>query len=214
MGSRSASELTDEERAWLEKFFTTYGPGRRLIQLRRGQRLFVRGSPADHVHLILKGQIKLDGPNQSSSPIYHPNDWLFEHAHELGHVYLQTAIAMTDVTAVEFKSGRGFSELLAKHPALQMKFVEDAARRVADLNQTRPTADKRLAQELLAMFEGKTETMMIKTSPTRLSKLASISRTRSNAILKRFLERGLLTKVDKDHYRLHRAQLKQFLGAT
>jgi CRP-like cAMP-binding protein len=202
------STLTDDERAWLMEFLSNSGPGRDLIHLRQGDTLYRKGTAAKYVYMVQRGQIRLvAADNHRTQEIVGPNRWLFE-SHELGHVYLGSAIALTDAGLIAFKA-EGFLAMLREHPALHVKFLEDTAERVAEKNNTLDPANKRLARLFNSWCSGKDKAII--TSPLRFAELIGTTRQTTTRIIKEFEAAGLMTKVGKDRHMLHGAALEQFL---
>jgi len=197
-----------DDRAWLIKFLSSSGPGRTLLHLRKGDTLFRKGTDADEVYMVQSGQIGLIDHSRTQE-ICGPNRWLFESAHELGHVFLQTAVALQDSGVMAFRSDM-FLALLTEHPALQAKFLEDMAERITEKNNSNDPAGKRLARQLLGMV-GNKDVMMVETTPTRLGELIGISRQRVDKILKAFGRAGMVVKVSTTKYRLHRVPIQRYL---
>jgi CRP-like cAMP-binding protein len=182
---------------WVKEFFSSEGPGRKLRRLKRGDLLFKRGSDAKYVYMIQQGEISLTAPHIRAPEICHPNYWLFEGAHELGHVHLTSAIALTDCAVIAFEAEM-FNALLAEYPILQHKFLQDMANRVNEKSNNLGPADQRLARALLLLCNGKQ--VAIQTTPQRLSELIGTSRQTADKLLNRFVTEGLVKKLRSDLY--------------
>jgi CRP-like cAMP-binding protein len=203
--------LTDEQRKqWLGKFFSEAAHSHWPVQLRKGDTLYRKGSPATEDHLILRGEIRLIEQNKTTE-ICGPDRWLFESAHELGHVYLQTAVALTETLLIAFRSAT-FYETLRRpdNEVLFTKFMTDTAYRVSAKNKSQDPAKKRLARELHTICDGR-EVLNLIASPTRLGAKIGASRKTVHELLTELSRTGIISKVSYKTYRLHRSALETFL---
>lgn len=199
--------LSDTDRAWLLEFFSHSGPGRTLLPLAKGKRLFLKGTKASHVYMVRDGYISLSDDGKPPE-ILGPNRWSFEHAHELAHVHLRSAVSLTDSTVVQIEQD-DFGDLLEQHPALRIKFLQDTADRVNDQNMSQEPVERRLARRLQQMSGGKDK--IIEAGPTQLGLLIGASRQRVDKILRDFADKGLVSKLRRDAYHVHMAELDRFL---
>ena len=124
-----------------------------------GDPLFSAGESADHLYVLAEGQAKLSQPAPSGQEIVvdllTPGD-LFGALSTLGQpVYPETAWALTTTCALRIDS-QSFREILAEHPAVALRVLDDVAGRLAQARsevgqQSTRTVAQRVATTLLRL---------------------------------------------------------------
>lgn len=195
--------------AWLRDFFSSSGPGRTLLHLRKGETLYKKGGDATKVFMVQRGQIGLVDDNRTLE-IAGPNRWLFESAHELGHSFLHTAVALTDCGVMAFDADL-FVHTLGHNPILNTKFLTDISDQRSE-NSNHDPAGKRLARHLLKLCGARDVLILENAAPKSLGMQIGATRQRVTDILKEFHKAGMAVKLSVGRYRLHKRALQQFLG--
>jgi CRP-like cAMP-binding protein len=212
--------MKDQIIAWAREYFSSDGPGRKIQHIRKDEMLFRKGEEAAWLYRVLAGQVKLVTTSVLGKTATHevcgPRRWLFEGAVDSQHLYMHSAVAMTDSSVMAFER-RQFCALLADHQYLAVTLSLDLAlqlegvRNSLDAQMLTP-ADRRLAHWFLGRFENDVVRVLpIEMTPTRIGELISSTRQHAHRIIDKFLELGILTKRDSDRYLVHKGALEKFL---
>ena len=173
-----------------KQFLETVNGGRTFAAYRKGQVIFAQASPADTVHYILKGKIKISVTSEQGKEavvaILGPSEFFGEGCLIGQLVHLSTASALTDceVTRVAKKD---MVRVLHNEPALSEVFLAHLLTRneriVSDLvDQLFNSSEKRLARLLLLLAnfgkEGAPEPVIAKISQETLAEMIGTTRSR------------------------------------
>jgi CRP-like cAMP-binding protein len=136
---------------------------RRMVSLSwaAGDPLFTAGESADHLYVLVAGQAKLSQPTPGGQEVVvdllTPGD-LFGALSILGQpVYPETAWALTTTCALRIDP-QSFREILAEHPAVALRVLNDVAGRLAQARsdvgqQSTSTVAQRVATTLLRLAD-------------------------------------------------------------
>ena len=126
-----------------------------------GDPLFSAGEPADHLYVLAEGQAKLFQPAPGGQEVVVdlliPGD-LFGALSILGQpVYPETAWALTTTCALRIDP-QSFREILAEHPQVALRVLDDVAGRLAQARsevgqQSTSTVAQRVATTLLRLAD-------------------------------------------------------------
>lgn len=194
--------------AWLREYFSSSGPGRTMLHPRKGDRLYTKGGDATKVFMVQRGQIALMNKSRTLE-VAGPNRWLFESAHELGHHFLHTAVALTDCRVMAFDADV-FVDTLGKNPILAAKFLADISDQRGE-NSNHDPVRKRLARHLLKLC-GERDELILEATPTILGLQIAATRQRVTDIMREFHKAGMAIKFKgAGRYHLHKLALQRFL---
>jgi CRP-like cAMP-binding protein len=180
-----------------------------MLRLRKGDKLYRKGDDATKNFMVQRGRVALIDKSHTVE-ILGPNRWLIE-AHELAHVFLHTAEALTDCGVMAFEADQ-FVDLLTRHPILNAKFLQDMAERWAERNDNGDPAAKRLARHFVKLCGDNDVLVLENAAPTSLGIQIAATRQTVTDILKQFHKTGMVIKLGVRRYRLHKPALQQFLG--
>jgi len=139
------------------------GIDKRMVSLSwaAGDSLFSAGEPADHLYVLAEGQAKLSQPTAGGQEVVVdlliPGD-LFGALSILGQpVYPETAWALTTTCALRVDP-QSFREILAEHPQVALRVLDDVAGRLAQARsevgqQSTSTVAQRVATTLLRLAD-------------------------------------------------------------
>jgi CRP-like cAMP-binding protein len=216
-------KLTEEEQLWITDFGLAKGPGRKLVQLRSGERLFEKGSSVSNIFFILDGQIEVlatftDG-RVGIHEIGNRHGWLDAEALNDLPIHEHTATATTQSKLLAFELTT-FHQLLDDHPVLRRLFVCGVAKQYHERGMALDdhlfsSAPVRLARVLNDLFSGKLADA-INVTPTQawFAEAIGVSRQTINQHMKTFLERGIMTKEPGKPYRIHKGPLEEYLNGN
>ena len=186
-------------------FLSQSGIGKAIEEFPKGASIFCQGDPANTIHYIQKGRVKLGVVSKAGKEaviaLLGPGDFLGESCVACGHsVRLSTAVALSDCVLLTI-SQQEMLQLLREQSALSEVFVsfllERNARIQADLvDQLFNSSEKRLARTLLllAQFgrEGETQKVIPKISQETLAEMVGTTRSRVSHFMNRFREMGFI----------------------
>jgi CRP/FNR family transcriptional regulator, nitrogen oxide reductase regulator len=139
------------------------GIDKRMVSLSwaAGDPLFTAGELADHLYVLAAGQAKLSQPRPGGQEVVvdllTPGD-LFGALSILGQpVYPETAWALTTTCALRIDA-QSFREILAEHPEVALRVLDDVAGRLAQARsdvgqQSTSTVAQRVATTLLRLAD-------------------------------------------------------------
>src|SRR5450759_1409568 len=142
---------------------TARGIDKRMVSLAgaAGDPLFTAGELADHLYVLAAGQAKLSQPTPSGQEVVvdllTPGD-LFGALRILGQpVYPETAWALTTTCALRIDA-HSFREILAEHPQVALRVLDDVAGRLAQARsdvgqQSTSTVAQRVSTTLLRLAD-------------------------------------------------------------
>jgi CRP-like cAMP-binding protein len=188
-----------------DSYLSSAGPGRKILQLRPKQSLFIQGDIADSVFYLLKGRAKItvvsDAGKEATITLLSEGEFAGAEALvSATGTRLSTATAVTACTAVKIKRDemlralreeRQFSEVFLS------SLLDRIMRIQADLvDQLINTSEKRLARILLLMAEydraGEPEPYIPKISQETLAEMIGTTRSRVSFFMNRFRKQGLI----------------------
>ena len=198
-GDRSRSTFN------IRDFLSHAGIGKAVEEFRKGTSIFSQGDPANAIHYIQKGRVKLSVVSKAGKEavvaLLAAGDFLGESCIASGHsVRLSTAVALSDCVVLTI-SQEQMLRVLREQSALSEVFVsfllERNARIQADLvDQLFNSSEKRLARTLLllAQFgrEGNTQKVIPKLSQETLAEMVGTTRSRVSHFMNRFRELGFI----------------------
>jgi CRP/FNR family transcriptional regulator, cyclic AMP receptor protein len=206
----------------IEAYLATSGPGRKIVQWRRGEVIFAQGDAADCVYFLHKGRIKISvisiAGREATIRLVSAGDFFGEKAMEPAPTQRVTrATAISDCTALRISRAEFIRVMLEEH-AFSYKFssflLACSMRTQADLvDQLFNRAEKRLARLLLLLAEnsrpGEDDILIPQISQEALASMIGSTRPRVNAFMNRFRKLGF---VDYDsRIRVHKSLLNVFL---
>lgn len=187
------------------QFLAKGGLGRKVIELKNKQTVFVQGDPADAVYYIQKGRIKLSvlsaRGKEATLALLTPGEFFGENAiPEPNTLRVATATAITPCTVL--KIGRkemkriiheehAFSDLFVNFLlARTMRIQEDL------VDQLFNSSEKRLARILLLLAQfgkdGKPEKTIPNISQETLAEMIGTTRSRVSFFMNRFRKLGFI----------------------
>lgn len=217
-----ALKKTKETSFDIEAYLKNAGPGRRMIEVKRGQPFFAQGDPADCVFYLHKGRIKISvvssGGKEATIRLAGANDFFGEKAMEATPgLRVTTATAITDCSALRISRDE-FVRVMQKEQAFSYRFssflLACSMRAQADLvDQLFNRAEKRLARLLLVLAEaskpGEDVTLIPQITQEALANMIGSTRPRVNAFMNRFRKLGYIEYNNR--IRVHKTLLNVFL---
>jgi len=205
-----------------DHFLATIGQGRKIVVIRKKQRIFTQGGPADAVFYVQKGRVRLtvvsNSGKEATVGIVNAGNFFGEGALAGQHVRMGSAVAMTDCELLQVEKKVMMGVLHREHAFSDM-FVAYLLRRniryEEDLvDQLFNSSEKRLARILLLMAhfgkESIPEEAVPKISQETLAEMIGSTRSRVSFLMNRFRKLGFI------HYnggglRVHRSLLNVVL---
>jgi len=197
---KSTRRTTFDPRVFLAK---TNG-GKTIARYRRNDRVFVQGDPADAVHYIRDGKVKLSVVSPQGKEavvaILGPGDFIGEGCLAGQLVRMATAVAISDCTIVRvprremirvLKEEPRFSEIFVTHLlSRNIKIEEDL------VDQLFNSSEKRLARVLLLLANfgkpGQPKLVVPRISQETLAEIIGTTRSRVSFFMNRFRELGFI----------------------
>ena len=189
----------------VEEFLETAGIARKIIQYRRGQRIYSQGDPVDGVFYIQNGSVKLSVINSSGKEavvgILGPQDFFGEGCLAGQHLRVGTASAILATSALHIDK-KEMLRVLLKESALSARFMGYLLSRniriEEDLiDQLFNSSEKRLARTLLLLarygMNGRTQAKIPKVTQEVLAEMIGTSRTRVNFFMNKFRKLGFIS---------------------
>jgi CRP/FNR family cyclic AMP-dependent transcriptional regulator len=205
-----------------KSFLARAGLGRQIVSLKKDEKAYAQGDPADAIFFVQKGRLRVTvtsaAGKEATITLVGSGEFLGESCMISSHpVRLATATAMTD--SVLLKIGKpAMVRVLHDEPELSQMFVSFLlarnARIQADLvDQLFNSSEKRLARILLllAQFgkESTPETVVPKISQEVLAEMIGTSRSRVSFFMNRFRKLGFIEY--NGEIRVHNTLLNIFL---
>jgi CRP/FNR family transcriptional regulator, cyclic AMP receptor protein len=206
----------------IDEYLSTSGPGRRVVNWKRGGVIFAQGDAADAVFFLHKGRIKISVVSASGKEatirLVTAGDFFGEKAMEPAPTQRVTrATAISDSTALRISRSE-FIRVMREEQAFSYKFsnflLACSMRTQADLvDQLFNRAEKRLARLLLLLAEnarpGEEDTLIPQISQEALAGMIGSTRPRVNAFMNRFRKLGFVEYDSR--IRVHKSLLNVFL---
>jgi CRP/FNR family transcriptional regulator len=165
----------------------------------KGDTIYSEGQSGGRLYVLHKGSVKIsrlsaDGKEQVLR-VVGPGDFMGELSLLSGLPAADSAVALRESTMCVIE-GEKLKELMKKYPAISLKVMEELSRRlqkaenlIESLNSA--TVEKRLAQALLTLSEGKKQILLPMTKGDWASSLGMSGETLSRK-LTAFQEQGLI----------------------
>jgi CRP/FNR family transcriptional regulator, cyclic AMP receptor protein len=206
----------------IDAYLASSGPGRKVVEWKKGAAIFAQGDPADCVFFLHKGRIKISvisaAGREATIRLVSAGDFFGEKAMEAAPGQRVTrATAITDCTALRM-SRPEFIRVMREEQAFSLKFssflLDCSMRTQADLvDQLFNRAEKRLARLLLLLAEnarpGEDDTLIPQISQEALASMIGSTRPRVNAFMNRFRKLGFIEYDSR--IRIHKSLLNVFL---
>lgn len=206
----------------VEEYLRGAGPGRRIMQLNRGENFFSQGDPADCIFFLHKGRVKVSvvspAGKEATIRLVGANDFFGEKSMEADPgVRVTAASAITECTALRIARDEFVRVMREEHDFSYRfsSFLLTCSMRVqADLvDQLFNRAEKRLARLLLMLAEasrpGEDDTLIPHITQEALASMIGSTRPRVNAFMNRFRKLGFIEYNSR--IRVHRSLLNVFL---
>lgn len=206
----------------VEEFLSRSSPGRRSVQVNKGDAFFSQGDPADCVFFLNKGRARISvvssGGKEATIRLVVSGDFFGEKAMaEEPGVRITNAIALTPCTAIRISRAE-FLRLIRENHEFSYRFssflLSCTIKTQADLvDQLFNRAEKRLARLLLLLAEygrkGEDVAIIPQISQEALASMIGSTRPRVNTFMNRFRKLGFI-EYDND-IRVHKTLLNVFL---
>jgi CRP/FNR family transcriptional regulator, cyclic AMP receptor protein len=188
----------------VQKFLSEAGDGRKIVRLRKKERVYAQGDSCDNLFYINKGKIKLTVLSKSGKEatiaILNPTDFFGEGCLAAQPLRMGSATAITDSELMRIENKAMQSALHGENKLSDMfvgyllgrniRYEEDL------VDQLFNSSEKRLARVLLllAQFgkEGKPERVIPKISQATLAEMVGTTRSRVSFFMNRFRELGYI----------------------
>jgi CRP-like cAMP-binding protein len=191
----------------VEAFLSASGPGRTLLQCRKGQVIFAQGDVADAVYFVRTGRIKLGVVSargrEGVIAVVGPGGFVGEQCLSGANWRQATAVALSDGTMVCIRRDE-MRHLLQAPPFAEhfMRYLLERNCRMEDdlVDQLFNSSEQRLARVLLLLadFSAGSGTGLIspRISQETLAEMIGTTRSRVSFFMNRFRKRGF---VDYGH---------------
>jgi CRP/FNR family transcriptional regulator, cyclic AMP receptor protein len=186
-------------------FLAVDGVGRTSVAYARGELVFSQGDPADSIHYIQKGKVKLSVVSKSGKEAVIA---LLEPGHFFGEGCLAgQQLRMASASAIEkssimrlekasaikvLREEPSFSELLLSYMLTRTARIEEDL-----VDQLFNSSEKRLARALLMLAnfgkEGKPEKIIAKVSQEMLAEMVGTTRSRVSFFMNKFRRLGFIS---------------------
>jgi CRP-like cAMP-binding protein len=184
-------------------FLSSGGISKRQIEFRKRQTLFSQGEPVNNIFYIQTGSIKLAATSTAGKEavvaILGPGDFLGEACLAGQPVWIATATAMTQGSAVVVEKGEMLRLLHADHEFSDQFISYMVTRNIRTeedlIDQLFNSSEKRLARTLLllARFGKPNQALTLpKVSQTVLAEMVGTTRTRVNYFMNKFRKLGFI----------------------
>jgi CRP/FNR family cyclic AMP-dependent transcriptional regulator len=186
------------------RFLTDAGKGKTIVAIEKDKIVFSQGDPADSVHYIQKGKVKLTVVSKVGKEaviaVLGANDFFGEGCLAGQQLRMATATAMSECsitrmaksTVVEtLQKERAFSELLLAYMLSRTIRIEEDL-----VDQLFNSSEKRLARALLLLAnfgkEGKPEKIIPKINQETLAEMIGTTRSRVSFFMNKFRKMGFI----------------------
>jgi CRP-like cAMP-binding protein len=206
----------------IETYLNGVGPGRRIIDVKRGRTFFSQGDPADCVFYLQRGRLKIsvisEAGKEATIRLVVANDFFGEKAMEANPgSRITSATALTECMALRI-ARHEFIRVMREERAFSYRFstflLTCSMRTQADLvDQLFNRAEKRLARLLLMLAEAskpvEDATLIPHITQESLANMIGSTRPRVNAFMNRFRKLGYIDYNNR--IRVHKSLLNVFL---
>ncbi len=185
-------------------FLANIGEGRKIVRVRRKQRIYAQGKLCDALFYIQKGKVKLTVLSRSGKEatigILNEGDFFGEGGLAGQQRRMGSASAMTDCELMRIEKDAMMRALHSEHSLSDMFVAYLLSRNIRyeeDLvDQLFNSSEKRLARILLLLShfgkEGKPEKVIPKISQETLAEMVGTTRSRVSFFLNRFRKLGFI----------------------
>jgi len=193
----------------VKRFFANIGEGRKIVRVRRKQKVYVQGDPCDAVFYIQTGKIKLSVVSrvgkEATLGILNATDFFGEGCLAGQPLRMGAATAMTDCVLMCVGNQAMRQALHREHKLSDMFVAYLLGRNIRyeeDLiDQLFNSSEKRLARILLLLArfgkEGRPENVIPKISQETLAEMVGTTRSRVSFFMNRFRRLGFI-KYDRE----------------
>lgn len=188
----------------VKAFLANIGKGRKIVRVRRKQRIYAQGAPCDALFYIQKGKVKLTvvskAGKEATIAILNAGDFFGEGGLAGQHRRIGSAETMEDCELMRIEKGAMLLALHRENKLSDMFVVYLLGRNIryeADLvDQLFNSSEKRLARILLLLArfgkEGKPERVIAKISQETLAEMVGTTRSRVSFFMNRFRKLGFI----------------------
>jgi len=185
-------------------FLATIGQGRRLLEFRKKENIFVQGEPSSAVFYLQKGRVRLTVVSQQGKEaiigLLGPGDFFGEGCIAGQPLRMATALAMSDCSVVRIEKKAMMQVLHQQHEFSDLFVAYLLSRNIRyeeDLvDQLFNSSEKRLARILLLLArfgkEGKPEPVIPAITQETLAEMVGTTRSRVNFFMNRFRKLGFI----------------------
>lgn len=188
----------------VKTFLANIGKGRKIVRVRKKQRIYVQGALCDALFYIRKGKVKLTvvskAGKEATIAILNPGDFFGEGGLAGQNRRIGSAEAMEDCELMRIEKGAMMLALHRENKLSDMFVVYLLDRNIryeADLvDQLFNSSEKRLARILLLLArfgkEGKADKVIPKISQETLAEMVGTTRSRVSFFMNRFRKLGFI----------------------
>jgi CRP-like cAMP-binding protein len=188
----------------VQKFLANIGEGRKILPVRKKNKVFAQGDACDAIFYINKGKVKLtvvskDG-KEATIAILNPTDFFGEGCLTAQPLRMGSATAITDCELMRIEKKAMQSALHTEHELSDMFVAYLLGRNIRyeeDLvDQLFNSSEKRLARILLLLArfgkDGQPEKVIPKISQETLAEMVGTTRSRVSFFMNRFRKLGFI----------------------
>jgi len=203
-------------------FLTSSGPGRKIVELSKAQKLFSEGESADSVFYLQSGSAKLTvvsaNGKEATITLLSAGEFVGEESlASVGALRMATATTTTDCTVLRIERGEMLRVMHEEHPfsTVFIQFLLARGMRIqSDLvAQLFNSSEKRLARTLLVMAKfgetGESLVLIPNVSEEALADAIGTTKGKVGFFMNRFRDLGLIDYDDR--IRVHKALLNVIL---
>jgi CRP/FNR family cyclic AMP-dependent transcriptional regulator len=188
----------------VDKFLADIGDGRKIVRVRKKDKVYAQGDPCDAVFYIKKGKVKLtvvsENGKEATIAILNPTDFFGEGCLAAQQVRMGSASAMSDCELMRIGKTVMTSALRNQHALSDLFLAYLLGRNIRyeeDLvDQLFNSSEKRLARILLLLAnfgkEGKPEKVIPRMSQEMLAEMVGTTRSRVSFFMNRFRKLGFI----------------------
>ena len=188
----------------VDKFLANIGDGRRIVRVRKKERVYAQGDACDALFYIQKGKVKLtvvsENGKEATIAILNPTDFFGEGCLTAQQLRMGAATAMSDCELMRIGKTAMTSALRSQHALSDLFVAYLLARNIryeADLvDQLFNSSEKRLARILLLLArfgkEGSPEKVIPRMSQESLAEMVGTTRSRVSFFMNRFRKLGFI----------------------
>ena len=188
----------------VDKFLANIGDGRRIVRVRKKERVYAQGDACDALFYIQKGKVKLtvvsEAGKEATIAILNPTDFFGEGCLTAQQFRMGSATAMSDcelmriektAMTIALRSQHALSDLFVAYLlSRNIRYEEDL------VDQLFNSSEKRLARILLLLArfgkDGKPEKVIPRMSQEALAEIVGTTRSRVSFFMNRFRKLGFV----------------------